>query len=91
MVRNNVKAILTGNMTETNISGLYLTDKQQHVDNFVFINHAKPKLQAVTSCLRLYWMTIPQVHFMSFLVSPDAQKTNAYQKAAIFYLLQKLK
>jgi Fe-S cluster assembly protein SufD len=42
LVRNNLNIKLDGEGCETHAYGLYLTDTKQHVDNFVFIDHAKP-------------------------------------------------
>lgn len=80
LIRNNTKITLNGEGAENSISGLFLTDKAQHVDNYVFINHAKP------NCLsnQLFKGVLDDVSTGSFngriLVSRDAQKTLAYQK-----------
>jgi Fe-S cluster assembly protein SufD len=80
MVRNNLKVILNGEGAENNSSGLFLTDKMQHVDNYVFINHAKPNCTSN----QLYKGILDDVSTGSFngriLVSRDAQKTAAYQR-----------
>jgi len=79
MVRNNVDIVLNGEGCETNASGLYLVDKQQHVDNYTFIDHAKP------NCLsnQIYKGVLDDFATGAFngriLVQTDAQKTKAFQ------------
>lgn len=65
---------------ENNAIGLFLADQDQHVDNFTYINHAKP------NCLsnQLYKGILDENARGAFTgrihVWPDAQKTVAYQK-----------
>jgi len=79
IVRNNVNVILNGEGCENNTSGLYLVDKGQHVDNFTFIDHAKP------NCLsnQMYKGVLDDFATGAFngkiLVRTDAQKTKAFQ------------
>ena len=44
LVRNSTYHYLGGEGADTRSSGLYLTDKSQHVDNYVNIDHAFPEL-----------------------------------------------
>lgn len=80
LVRNNMFAKLDAEGCENNTFGMYLTDKDQHVDNYTFIDHAAP------NC-------VSNEHFKGVLddnsvgaftgritVRPDAQKTAASQK-----------
>jgi len=80
VVRNNLKVILDGEGAENNTSGLFITDKTQHVDNYFFINHAKPNCKSN----QLIKGILDDQSTGSFngriLVSRDAQKTSAYQK-----------
>lgn len=80
IIRNNTKVTLNGEGAENNTTGLFLTDKSQHVDNYVFINHAKPNCHSN----QLFKGVLDDVSTGSFngriLVSRDAQKTLAYQK-----------
>ncbi len=79
MIRNNVNVVLNGEGCETNASGLYLVDKEQHVDNYTFIDHAKP------NCLsnQIYKGVLDDFATGAFngriLVQTDAQKTRAFQ------------
>jgi len=80
LVRNNMNVLLDGTGAENNTSGLFLTDKTQHVDNYVFIDHAKPHCTSN----QLFKGVLDDSSTGSFngkvLVSRDAQKTMAYQK-----------
>lgn len=82
LVRNNLKIMLNGEGAEANATGLFLTDKTQHVDNYVFINHAKPHCTSN----QMFKGVLDDVSTGSFngriLVSRDAQKTLAYQKSS---------
>ncbi len=78
-IRNNVFVRLNGEHAENYTMGLYLSDKGQYIDNFVFIDHASP------NCFsnQLYKGVLDDFASGSFngriLVRRDAQKTNAYQ------------
>jgi Fe-S cluster assembly protein SufD len=80
LVRNNIEIILDGEGAENKTSGLFLTDKTQHVDNYVFVNHNKP---GCTSN-QLFKGVLDDASTGAFsgriLVSRDAQRTMAYQK-----------
>ena len=78
-IRNNVYVMLNGEHAENHTLGLYLSDKGQYIDNFVFIDHASP------NCFsnQLFKGVLDDYASGSFsgriLVRRDAQKTNAYQ------------
>lgn len=78
-IRNNVFVRLNGGHCENHSMGLTLADKGQHIDNYVFIDHASP------NCFsnQLYKGVLDDFSSGSFngriLVRRDAQKTNAYQ------------
>jgi Fe-S cluster assembly protein SufD len=91
MVRNNLKVILDGEYCETNISGLYLTDKKQHVDNFVFINHMKPNCRSNQFFKGVLDNDSSGSFYGRILVSRDAQKTIAYQKSSNLLLTTEAK
>lgn len=80
VVRNNVKVTLDGEGADNTTSGLFLTDEEQSVDSHIFINHAKPNCTSN----QLFKGILDDKSTGSFngriLVSPDAQKTIAYQK-----------
>ncbi|MFO7756381.1 MAG: Fe-S cluster assembly protein SufD, partial [Bacteroidales bacterium] len=80
MVRNSTYHRLNGEGAECNALGLYLSDKWQHVDNFVSIEHASP------NCIsnQLFKGVLDDSATGTFngriLVNEGAQKTLAYQK-----------
>jgi Fe-S cluster assembly protein SufD len=46
IIRNNLNVILDGERAEAKICGLALSDKNQHVDNFTFVEHLKPNCRS---------------------------------------------
>ncbi|MBE0675435.1 MAG: Fe-S cluster assembly protein SufD [Bacteroidales bacterium] len=79
LVRNSTYHYLGGEGASTNSAGLYLTDKTQHVDNFVNVDHAFPNCTSN----QLFKGVIDDIATGAFngriLVRPDAQGTRAYQ------------
>jgi len=79
VTRNNIRITMDDENCESHVYGLYLSDKNQHVDNFTFIDHAKPNCQS----FELFKGVLDDSATGSFtgrvLVRPDAQQTNAYQ------------
>ena len=78
-IRNNLYVKLNGEHAENHSMGLYLSDKGQYIDNFVFIEHASPNCfsnQLFKGVLDDY---ASGVFTGRILVQRDAQKTNAYQ------------
>lgn len=80
MIRNNLYVTLAGEHCENSSLGLYLTDENQHVDNYTFIDHAVPNCTSN----QLYKGILDDKSVGSFtgkiLVRKDAQKTLAYQR-----------
>lgn len=80
MIRNNHYVTLNGEGGENYSSGLFLTDKKQHIDNFVFVDHAKPHCHSD----QLYKGVLDELASGAFngriLVRQDAQLTRAYQR-----------
>jgi len=80
LVRNNVRVFLNGEGCENHALGLFLVDKDQHVDNFTYINHMKPNCMSN----QLYKGILDDKSTGAFTgrihVWPDAQKTAAYQR-----------
>ena len=80
IIRNNLKISLDGEHASANISGLALSDKNQHVDNYTSIEHLKP------NCVsnQLYKNILDDSSTGAFTgrihVSPYATKTAAYQR-----------
>jgi Fe-S cluster assembly protein SufD len=79
LIRNDIYAELTGSGCDTKLYGLYLVDRQQHVDNQVYVEHAGPG----NTSLQLYKGIIDDEASAVFnghiMVHPQAQKTEAYQ------------
>jgi Fe-S cluster assembly protein SufD len=80
LVRNNTEIKLDGVGAVNKTSGLFLTDKTQHMDNYVFVNHCKPECTSS----QLFKGVLDDASTGAFsgriLVSRNAQKTMAYQK-----------
>jgi Fe-S cluster assembly protein SufD len=79
LVRNNVTVNLNGEASENKLTGLYLVDKDQHVDSRTVVNHNVPR------CLsnQLYKGVLDDNGVAAFngmvYVAKDAQKTEAFQ------------
>lgn len=77
--RNNVNVDLLGEHASLNLCGMAIGDKQEHIDNHTFINHAVPHCHST----ELYKYVLNDAAVGSFdgkiLVRPGAQKTEAYQ------------
>ena len=79
LIRNNVSILLEDEGCESNLFGLFLTDKDQHIDNYTFIDHAKPNCKSN----ELYKGILDDEATGGFngkiVVRQDAQKTQALQ------------
>ncbi|NSW93197.1 MAG: Fe-S cluster assembly protein SufD [Bacteroidales bacterium] len=80
LVRNSTYHFLGGRGAETKSLGLFLTDKWQHIDNFVNVDHASPDCTSN----QLFKGVLDDMATGAFngriYVAPDAQNTNAYQR-----------
>ncbi len=78
-VRNNLEVLLKGEHAESEIYGLSLPTGHQHIDNYIYIDHAVPNCTSY----ELYKNVLDGDATGAFngyvLVRPDAQKTNAMQ------------
>ena len=79
MIRNENHVTLSGTGCEANVLGVYLVDKDQHVDNQVFIDHAHPNCLSNELFKGIVDDSAHAVFNGHILVRRDAQKTNAYQ------------
>lgn len=79
LVRNNLWIELQGEHSETDLSGLYLPDKEQHFDNFVHVHHARPNCNSSQVYRGIIDNNAEAVFLGKVLVAKDAQKTNAEQ------------
>ncbi len=77
--RNNVTVRMGGEKSECHVSGLYLIDKNQHVDNFLTIDHAVPNCESNELFKGVMDDNSTGVFTGRIIVRPDAQQTNAYQ------------
>ncbi len=79
VIRNNSYVDINGKGCQSDLYGLYLLDKKQHVDNQVFIDHKVSN----SGSFELYKGIIDDEASAVFnghiIVRPDAQKTTAYQ------------
>jgi Fe-S cluster assembly protein SufD len=78
-LRNNVFYKLDGEYCESHLYGLYLSDKNQHVDNFTFIDHAKPNCTSTELFKGVLDDRATGAFTGRVLVRKDSQNTNAYQ------------
>jgi Fe-S cluster assembly protein SufD len=80
LIRNSTYNYLAGEGANSKSLGLYLTDKWQHVDNFVNVEHLSPNC----SSNQLFKGVLDDMSTAAFngriYVAKDAQKTTAYQK-----------
>lgn len=77
--RNNYQVSLNGEYGDAHISGIVISDSNQHTDNFVRIEHNVPN--CVSNQLFKYILDGASVGSFTgrIIVAQDAQKTNAYQ------------
>lgn len=78
-IRNETVVNLDGEGAEAEIMGLYLVDKQQHVDNQVLVRHNAPNCYSNELFKGILDDEATAVFNGHIIVQPGAQKTNAYQ------------
>jgi len=89
LIRNETYTKLNGEGAHADILGVYLADKNQHIDNQVFVDHAMPNCtskELFKGILDDYARAVFNGHI---LVRKDAQKTLAYQNNANIILTDK--
>jgi len=79
LIRNNIYSKLDGEGAEHNMYGIFLIDKNQHVDNYTQIEHAKPNCYSNELFKGVLDDYAKGVFRGRIYVAPDAQKTNAFQ------------
>jgi len=77
--RNNYCFRLLGEYAETHVGGLAICDKEQHIDNFAFLDHVKPHCTSNELFKTVLNDRATGVFCGKILVEKDAQKTIAYQ------------
>lgn len=78
-VRNNLNVKLKGENAHCDANGLFLTDKQQHTDNFTVIEHQAPHCTSNQHFKGILDDAATGAFTGKIHVFPDAQKTEAYQ------------
>ena len=78
-IRNNVKVKLNGEGADNQTLGLFLADKNQHIDNFTFIEHAAPNCTSNQNFKGILDDQATGAFTGRILVNREAQKTMAYQ------------
>jgi Fe-S cluster assembly protein SufD len=80
LIRNNLKFVINGENAEANMFGMAFLDREQHIDNFTQVIHAKPHCQSN----QVYKYVLDDKSTGAFSgkihVARDAQKTNAFQR-----------
>lgn len=79
LVRNNVNAVLDGEGGECTLNGLYTPVGDQHVDNHLRVEHAKPRCRSWEYYKGVLDDRARGVFTGRILVHKDAQKTDAKQ------------
>ena len=80
LVRNNLTVNLNGQNAENESMGLFLTDKTQHLDNFVTINHIQPNCRSNQLFKGILNDAATAAFSGRINVCKNAQNTFAYQK-----------
>ncbi|MEA3448741.1 MAG: Fe-S cluster assembly protein SufD, partial [Bacteroidota bacterium] len=78
-IRNNIYATLNGPHANSNIFGLTLSDRQQHMDNYVHVDHAVPDCTSNAFFKSILDENSSGAFSGRVLVQKDAQRTVAYQ------------
>lgn len=79
IIKNYTHSKLDGEGASAEIYGVYLMDRKQHVDNQVFVDHAKPNCFSNELFKGILDEEASAVFNGHVLVQKDAQKTNAFQ------------
>lgn len=79
LIRNETIVRLNGRGSHTDLLGLYLMDRYQHIDNQVFVDHAVPDCTSNELYKGILDDHASGVFNGHILVRRDAQRTNAYQ------------
>ncbi len=79
LARNEVSVLLDGNDAACDLVGLYLTIGDQHIDNLINIDHAKPNCYSNITYKGILDGESRAVFGGEVLVRKDSQKTNATQ------------
>lgn len=78
-IRNHTEIALRGEHTDIQADGLYLIDKEQQVDNYIFVNHLVPNCTSHELFKGILDDSARATFNGHVLVSEGATKTEAYQ------------
>ncbi len=81
VVRNNIKISLDGEHANANINGIALTDQNQHVDNYTFVDHTVPNCTSNQIFKNILDDQSTGAFSGQIHVFRDAQKTEAFQRS----------
>ncbi|MCK5464258.1 MAG: Fe-S cluster assembly protein SufD [Bacteroidales bacterium] len=79
LIRNNTQVLLNGEGCENETFGLFFADRNQHIDNYVNIDHARPNCTSTQLFKGILDDQATGAFNGRILVRQDAQKTLAYQ------------
>lgn len=79
-IRNEIHVDLQGQGAEADLNGIYLMDKNQHVDNQVYVRHSVPNCFSNELFKGVLDDESTGVFKGYIYVARDAQKTNAFQR-----------
>lgn len=91
ILKNDNYVKMHGESCETNIYGLYLMDRKQHIDNLVHVEHLHPNCYSNELYKGIMDDSASGVFNGHVIVHKDAQKTNAFQKNKNILLTDKAK
>ena len=78
-LRNHTEVRMQGTHCHTEVHGLYLIDKEQQLDNYVYVDHAMPECTSQALYKGIVDDSAHAIFNGHVLVSPGAVKTEAYQ------------
>ena len=81
-LRNHIEVDIDGEGCKTEVYGLYLVDRKQHVENYLKINHNVPHCSSDTRFKGIMDEEASAVFNGHVYVAPGAQKTDAQQNNA---------
>lgn len=79
-IRNELHVNLSGEGAETDLNGIYLMDKTQHIDNEVYVRHSVPNCYSSQLFKGVLDEKSTGVFKGCIYVARDAQQTNAFQR-----------
>lgn len=90
-IKNQTHVNLIGSNAEAIVNGLYLTDKGQHIDNYVKVNHNVPNCRSSQNFSGILDDYATGAFTGYVYVAKDAQVTEAYQRNNNLLLTDKAK